>query len=44
MLKLDMVSENIVEGDMVGYTSGEGVLIGSRMARSLGLLPVTGSP
>ncbi|AMM84025.1 lipoprotein-releasing ABC transporter permease subunit [Martelella sp. AD-3] len=37
MLKLDTVSDNIVEGDMVGYTAGEGVLVGSRMAASLGL-------
>ncbi|TNB48088.1 lipoprotein-releasing ABC transporter permease subunit [Martelella lutilitoris] len=37
MLALSTVSDNIVEGDMVGYTAGEGVLIGSRMAASLGL-------
>ena len=37
MLKLKTVSDNIVEGDMVGYASGESVLIGSRMASSLGL-------
>ncbi|MET3602187.1 lipoprotein-releasing ABC transporter permease subunit [Martelella mangrovi] len=37
MLNLSTVSDNIIEGDMVGYTSGDGVLIGSRMAQSLGL-------
>ncbi|WP_180903247.1 lipoprotein-releasing ABC transporter permease subunit [Martelella soudanensis] len=37
MLKLKTVSDNIVEGDMVGYASGDSVLIGSRMATSLGL-------
>ncbi|MGV0878660.1 lipoprotein-releasing ABC transporter permease subunit [Martelella sp. FLE1502] len=37
MLKLKAVSDNIKEGDMVGYAAGESVLIGSRMATSLGL-------
>ncbi|MCD1634509.1 lipoprotein-releasing ABC transporter permease subunit [Martelella mediterranea] len=37
MLKLKTVSDNIKEGDMVGYAAGESVLIGSRMATSLGL-------
>ena len=37
MLKLKAISDHIKEGDMVGYASGDGVLIGSRMATSLGL-------
>lgn len=34
---MKMVSENIRSGDLVGFTAGEGVAIGSRMAQSLGL-------
>ncbi|MQY48320.1 lipoprotein-releasing ABC transporter permease subunit [Rhizobiales bacterium RZME27] len=35
--KLKEVSGNIKQGDMVGFASGDGVLIGSRLAASLGL-------
>ncbi|WP_349365243.1 MAG: lipoprotein-releasing ABC transporter permease subunit [Roseitalea porphyridii] len=35
---LTSISENIVEGSLVSFASGEGVLIGSRMARSMGLI------
>ncbi|WP_394689211.1 lipoprotein-releasing ABC transporter permease subunit [Hoeflea sp.] len=34
---MEMVSQNIQSGDLVGFLSGEGVAIGSRMAQSLGL-------
>ncbi|MGJ8570834.1 MAG: lipoprotein-releasing ABC transporter permease subunit [Hoeflea sp.] len=34
---MKIVSENIRSGDLVGFTAGEGVAIGSRMAQSLGL-------
>ncbi|SCB59993.1 lipoprotein-releasing system permease protein [Rhizobium aethiopicum] len=37
LTKLQTVSRNIKSGDMVGYASGEGVLIGTRMADQLGL-------
>ncbi|MCM2451548.1 lipoprotein-releasing ABC transporter permease subunit [Agrobacterium vitis] len=37
LLKLKEVAANIKTGDMVGFTSGQGVLIGSRMANDLGL-------
>jgi lipoprotein releasing system, transmembrane protein, LolC/E family len=37
LLKLKTVSGNIRSGDMVGFTTGEGVLVGSRMAAELGL-------
>ncbi|WP_045681991.1 lipoprotein-releasing ABC transporter permease subunit [Martelella endophytica] len=37
LLKLTTVSDHLIEGDMVGYTAGDSVLIGSRMATSLGL-------
>ncbi|OWV75890.1 multidrug ABC transporter substrate-binding protein [Rhizobium sp. R634] len=37
LTKLKTISENIKSGDMVGYASGEGVLIGTRMADQLGL-------
>lgn len=37
LLALSTVSDNVIQGDMVGYTAGDGVLIGSRMANSLGL-------
>jgi lipoprotein-releasing system permease protein len=35
--KLKEVSSNIKVGDLVGYMSGEGVLVGSRLASSLGV-------
>lgn len=34
---MKMVSDNVRTGDLVGFTAGEGVAIGSRMAQSLGL-------
>ncbi|WP_417434288.1 lipoprotein-releasing ABC transporter permease subunit [Hoeflea sp.] len=34
---MKIVSDNIRSGDLVGFTAGEGVAIGSRMAQSLGL-------
>jgi lipoprotein-releasing system permease protein len=34
---MKIVSDNIRSGDLVGFTAGEGVLVGSRMAQSLGL-------
>ncbi|GAB5464531.1 lipoprotein-releasing ABC transporter permease subunit [Hoeflea alexandrii] len=34
---MKIVSDNIRTGDLVGFTAGEGVLVGSRMAQSLGL-------
>ncbi|TCT35215.1 lipoprotein-releasing ABC transporter permease subunit [Martelella mediterranea] len=37
LLKLQTVSDNIIQGDMVGYTAGTGVLVGSRMGTNLGL-------
>ncbi|MGF0536410.1 lipoprotein-releasing ABC transporter permease subunit [Agrobacterium sp. ES01] len=37
LLKLKTVSGNIRSGDMVGFTSGQGILIGSRMAADLGV-------
>ena len=37
LTKLTVVSSNIRSGDMVGFTTGQGVLIGSRMAAQLGL-------
>lgn len=37
LTKLKAVSENIKPGDMVGFASGQGVLIGTRMAEQLGL-------
>ncbi|MBB4007613.1 lipoprotein-releasing ABC transporter permease subunit [Allorhizobium taibaishanense] len=37
LMKLKEVAGNIKSGDMVGFTSGQGVLIGSRMANDLGL-------
>ena len=35
--RLKMVSDNIQQGDLVGFAAGEGVAIGSRMAQALGL-------
>ncbi|WP_322988048.1 lipoprotein-releasing ABC transporter permease subunit [Hoeflea sp.] len=35
---MKIVAENIRSGDLVGFTAGEGVAIGSRMAQSLGLV------
>ncbi|GES51957.1 multidrug ABC transporter substrate-binding protein [Rhizobium sp. NBRC 114257] len=37
LTKLKSVSDHIVSGDMVGFASGQGVLVGSRLARQLGL-------
>ena len=37
MEKLKVVSNNIKSGDMVGFASGQGVLIGTRMAAELGI-------
>ncbi|WHO71941.1 lipoprotein-releasing ABC transporter permease subunit [Rhizobium sp. BT03] len=37
LTKLKAVSENIKPGDMVGFASGQGVLIGTGMANQLGL-------
>ncbi|MEQ8479124.1 MAG: lipoprotein-releasing ABC transporter permease subunit [Hoeflea sp.] len=34
---MEIVSQNIRSGDLVGFLAGEGVAIGSRMAQSLGL-------
>jgi lipoprotein-releasing system permease protein len=35
--RLKMVADNIQQGDLISFASGEGVVIGSRMAASLGL-------
>jgi lipoprotein-releasing system permease protein len=35
--RMKMVSNNILQGDLVGFAAGEGVAIGSRMAAQLGL-------
>ncbi|MDI7864374.1 lipoprotein-releasing ABC transporter permease subunit [Rhizobiaceae bacterium n13] len=37
LTKLKEVSANIRQGDLVGFAAGDGVLIGSRMAASLGI-------
>ena len=37
LTKLSVVSSNIRSGDLVGFATGQGVLIGSRMAAQLGL-------
>ncbi len=37
LTKLTVVSSNIRQGDMVGFATGQGVLVGSRMAAQLGL-------
>ncbi|MBA4797480.1 MAG: lipoprotein-releasing ABC transporter permease subunit [Rhizobiales bacterium] len=37
LTRLTVVSSNIRSGDMVGFATGQGVLIGSRMAAQLGL-------
>ncbi len=37
LTKLTVVSSNIRSGDMVGFATGQGVLIGSRMGAQLGL-------
>lgn len=36
--RLDWVSKNVISGDLIGFAAGDGVLIGSRMAESLGLI------
>lgn len=38
LTRLEWVSQNIVAGDTLGFATGDGVLIGSRMANSLGLI------
>lgn len=38
LTRLEWVSKNIVAGDSVGFATGGGVLIGSRMADNLGLI------
>ncbi|WP_162653600.1 lipoprotein-releasing ABC transporter permease subunit [Lentilitoribacter sp. Alg239-R112] len=38
LTRLDWVSKNIIAGDLVSFAAGDGVLIGSRMAESLGLI------
>ena len=35
--RMSMVSENIMQGSLVGFATGEGVAIGARMAQNLGL-------
>ncbi|AGB70802.1 MULTISPECIES: lipoprotein-releasing ABC transporter permease subunit [Rhizobium] len=37
LTKLKTVSDHVVSGDLVGFASGQGVLVGSRLARQLGL-------
>ena len=37
LTKLKSVSDHIISGDMVGFASGQGVLVGSRLAQQLGL-------
>ncbi len=37
LVKLKVVSGNIRSGDLVGFASGDGILIGSRMATELGV-------
>lgn len=37
LTKLKQVSDNIKQGDLVGFAAGDGVAIGSRMAADLGL-------
>lgn len=37
MVKLKTISGNIKSGDMVGFASGQGVLIGTRLAAQLGI-------
>ncbi|MFS8045009.1 lipoprotein-releasing ABC transporter permease subunit [Rhizobium sp. BR 314] len=37
LTKLKTVSDHVVAGDLVGFASGQGVLVGSRLARQLGL-------
>lgn len=37
LTKLKSVSDHVVSGDIVGFASGQGVLVGSRLARQLGL-------
>ena len=37
LIKLKLVSDNIKDGDLVSFASGDGVAIGSRMAQQLGL-------
>ncbi|MFT4184193.1 MAG: lipoprotein-releasing ABC transporter permease subunit [Rhizobium sp.] len=37
LTKLKTVSDHVISGDMVGFASGQGVMVGSRLARQLGL-------
>ncbi|MDL2400840.1 lipoprotein-releasing ABC transporter permease subunit [Rhizobium mayense] len=37
LIKLKTVSDHIVDGDLVGFKAGQGVMVGSRLARQLGL-------
>jgi lipoprotein-releasing system permease protein len=37
LAKLKLVSDNIREGDLVGFAAGDGILIGSRLAQQLGV-------
>ncbi|MBB3609109.1 lipoprotein-releasing ABC transporter permease subunit [Rhizobium sp. BK602] len=37
LTKLKTVSDHIISGDMVGFAAGQGVMVGSRLARQLGL-------
>ncbi len=39
LVKIPEVANNIKSGDLVGYAAGDGVLIGQRMANSLGIMP-----
>jgi lipoprotein-releasing system permease protein len=36
LAKLKLVSDNIREGDLVGFATGDGILVGSRLAQTLG--------
>ena len=37
LLKLKEVADNVKAGDLLGYAAGDGILIGTRMANSLGV-------
>jgi lipoprotein-releasing system permease protein len=37
LMKLKTVSDHIKQGDLTGFTAGQGVLVGSRLANQLGL-------
>lgn len=38
LAEIDIVADNILSGSLIGFASGEGVAIGSRMADQLGLM------